>query len=228
MKTFICAPVLLLLFAITTSWVAAERDENGLDLDKIAVRLILDAKVNNTGNSNFVTNNGNAHGKNKGDDRNGKGNAYGKSNNENGKSFSHEAVCTEEEGNILAKAFINVLPEMSKRQLRVERSTLNYSCRNLCMGWAPGHCIVAYPWCRPRLAKRDLATTMGGEVEPQPRLLQNNVSITASKKCGRMKKLIEDKIDAILSQDLDLVSQQCINLLDMGYKIACVYVEDED
>ena len=78
MKTFIFAPVLL-LFAITTSWVAAERDENGLDLEKIAVRLILDDKVNGNGKSNFVTDNWNAHGKNNG---NGKGTAHGKSNNE--------------------------------------------------------------------------------------------------------------------------------------------------
>ena len=227
MKTFIFAPVLL-LFAITTSWVAAERDKNGLDLDKIAVRLILDAKVNGNGNSNFITDNGNAHGKNNGDARNGKGNADGKSNNENGKNFSHDAICTDEEQNILSRAFLNVLPEMSKRQLRAQRSTATSSCRILCRGFAPGHCFLVYSWCAPRLAERDLVATMGGEVESQPRLLQNKVSIAASQKCGRMKKSIEDEIDAILSKDFDLVSEQCMNLLDMGYKIACVYMEDED
>ena len=233
MKTFIFAH-LFLLFAVSTStsWVAAERDENGLDLDKIAVRLILDSKVNGNGNSNsnIISDNGNAYGKNNSDIRNGKGNANGKSNNENGKFSSDNAVCTDAEHVILARALIDVFPDMSKRQLRAGRNTQIsiYSCQRLCAGWPRSQCFVVYPQCIPRLGGRDLASTMDGEVEPQPRLLQNHVSITASKKCGRMKKSIEDEIDAILSQDFDLVSDQCKNLLAMGYKIACVYVEDED
>ena len=90
-----------------------------------------------------------------------------------------------------------------------------------------GFCQISLLLGFPRCDGRYLAST-NDEAGSPPRLLENNVSIAVSNKCGRMKKSIEKEIDTILSQELGLVSEPCMNLIRVGYSIACAYMEDDD
>ena len=230
MKT-VFTPILLLV-AVATSRAFAQRDENGFDLDKIAVRVILDGKGGGNGKES-AQDKSNIHGYTNGKDNgDNKGKGFGKANNNgaingngNGKSASGNAFCTDAEHDTLAAAFVNVIHDMDQRQLRAGRNAQysRQSCRTLCSGFVRSHCYLVFPRCDGRY----LAST-NDEAGSPPRLLENNVSIAVSNKCGRMKKSIEKEIDTILSQELGLVSEPCMNLLGMGYSVSCAYMEDDD
>ena len=213
---------LLILLAVTASWVFAEYDKNGLDLDKIAVRIILNdngddddiSDVNGKGNSiKDVSGNGDSGATGDKDT-----NAHLKSYS-NGLNTAERAFCTDEEHDILSDTFVNtLLLEASKHQLRQGRKALN--CFLLCKGFYYGTCKYVYSSCSPR---RDLVS-MDEEAGPQPRLLDSNVSIAAANKCTSMKESIDEQIDEILSSGSAVVSKPCTNLLGLSYRIECLHM----
>ena len=190
MKNFLT----FLLLSLTVSWISAEIDENGLDLESIAVRILL----------------------NKGKEP---------------KAQDGPAHCTETDYAILSESFADVL---LTRRLRTGRELAwPVECNNLCKGYPKTQCFIVHRQCKARrtLFEDDAQPEDSHEDDQDEfedhRFLENKISIAASNKCGSMKKVLEEKISVIREKLPILVSEPCMNLVDMDYRVACAIIGTE-
>jgi hypothetical protein len=188
MKNFLT----FLLLSLTVSWISAEIDENGLDLETIAVRILL----------------------NKGKEP---------------KAKDGPAHCTDTDYAILSESFADVL---LSRRLRTGRELAwPVECDNLCKGYPRTQCFIVHKQCKVRRTllevDEQLEDSHAEDQDEDHRFLENTVSIAASNKCGGMKRKLEAKISVIRESLPSQVSEPCMNLVNMDYRVACAIIGTE-